>query len=284
MGKWATSQNDISESSDSKIPAGSGGGAHEVEVVSTERMADNVYNEILTVWHDPNLVKDEDPAGVNDARGMCQELLRTCSQLSESMTDPLPCLVILRTKGVHKIWAFLSAGNVKRVHLELCCEHPDSPHRIEEQTGMSLTSLSASLRNHLDRALPWINGVFGILTAGAQVGLNSVAPPAGSFIPDNMIRLPGIKAGQEHPMVAPRRSENMSTRFYANNTTPERYREWQKCFKAILTEKYGLDLDIDQAMARRFLLYSVKYKAADGIRRVAWLCDEHYREHINDPS
>jgi hypothetical protein len=65
---------------------------------------------------------------------------------------------------------------------------------------------------------------------------------------------------------------------------PQRYREWQKCFKAILTEKYGPNVDIKQAIARRFLLYPCQFlEAADGIPRVAWLCNEHFREHMDGP-
>jgi hypothetical protein len=143
---------------------------------------------------------------------------------------------------------------------------------------MSLTSLSAPLRKHLNTALPYINGILWILTAAAKAGLNSIAPPAGSFIPDN-IRLPDINVSQQHPLIPGTSISGNASTFVANNTS-EMYREWQKCFKAILMENYGRDVDMEQKISEKFLLRRVDYTDAYGSSHVAWLCPEHYRAHL----
>jgi hypothetical protein len=159
------------------------------------------------------------------------------------------------------------------MHLELCCEHPKAPHRVERQQGMSLTTLSDPLREHLDAALPYINGALWILTTIAKVALNN------SSVPD--VRVPDFKVGQEHPMLAGAgtstiQPENALSHVFAH--TPEHYREWQKCFKDIMIEKHGADVDIKQTIAKNFRLYPLQ--GVDGSSRVAWLCTEHYREHL----
>jgi hypothetical protein len=143
---------------------------------------------------------------------------------------------------------------------------------------MSLTSLSTPLRKHLETALLYINSVVWILTKIAQAGLNSITPPAGSFIPDN-IRLPDINVSQQHPLIPGTSTSGNASTIIPNNTS-EMYREWQKCFKAILIEKYGHDVDIERKISERFLLHPLDYKDAYGSRHVAWLCPEHYRAHL----
>jgi hypothetical protein len=268
----------------------------EVEVVSTQNMANAVFKEILTLHAkllDELATKklDDMREEVESMKGnvlrmfqklVVEKILKSFHMDSETDQMPVPRLVYFRTSGsVHRIWdlmTLLSGGNVKLVHLELCCEYWKSPHRVQDQPGMSLTSLSPPLRKHLDTALPYINGLLWILTKAAQAGLNSIAPPVGSFIPDN-IRLPDINVSQPHPLIQGTSTSGNASTFIANSTS-ERYSEWQKCFKAILIEIYGRDVDMEQKISERFLLYRVDYKDAYGISHVAWLCPEHYRDHI----
>jgi hypothetical protein len=211
---------------------------------------------------------------------VADRILKSSDTRAETDQMPVPRLVYFKTTGVHKMWESVNLLLGDNVKLELCCEYRKSPHRVEKQPGMSLTSLSASLRKHLDTALPYINGILWILTTAAKAGLNSIAPPAGSFIPDNAIRLPNFKVSQQHPLI-PITSGNAST-FVAHNTS-ELYKEWQKCFTAILREKFGPDVDIEQTIAKNFLLFPVNYQAPGGSSsssRVAWLCTEHYKDRL----
>jgi hypothetical protein len=228
-------------------------------------------------------MRDEVEAMKGNVLRMLQELvvdkiLKSSPADSETDQTPVPRLVYFRASRVHKLWDLVTVGNVNNVNLELCCEYQKSPHRVQDQPGMSLTSLSAPLRKHLDAALPYINGVLWILTKAAKAGLNSIASPAGSFIPDN-IRLPDINVNQQHPLIPGTSTSGNASTFVANDTS-ERYREWQKCFKAILIENYGRDVDMEQKISERFLLRRVDYRDAYGSRHVAWLCPEHYRAHL----
>jgi hypothetical protein len=246
----------------------------EVEVVLTAYMANEVYGESLRL--------DEYRKESKEAQTELSKFLTTSASEQEAS---VPRLVLLRTEGVHKLWdllTLLSGRNVIPVHLELCCEYHESPHRVEKQPGMSFTSLSPPLRDHLETALPYINGVLLALTAAARVALiSSTGLPVGCFLPE--IRLPtSIKAAHEHPLIAGGiRDGNASSSAAAYNTS-QRYREWQKCFKSILAEYSnhgrGKTESIEQAIGKRFLLFPREYRAPDGSNQVAWLCSEHYRE------
>jgi hypothetical protein len=88
-----------------------------------------------------------------------------------------------------------------------------------------------SMLQDLDTALPYINGVLWILTAAAKASLNSIAPPAGSFIPDNIRPIPAnCKVNQEHPMLAGTIRSSVNASCIFTNNTSQMYREWQKCF------------------------------------------------------
>ena len=53
------------------------------------------------------------------------------------------------------------------------------------------------------------------------------------------------------------------------------YREWQKWFVDISTDKYELEFAIELTLSMNFGLYPVTCKEADGSSHVARLCEKH---------
>ena len=72
----------------------------------------------------------------------------------------------------------------KFVKIQLYYEDKKLPHPVENQPGITLTSLSESQLEYLDKALPYINGLFHVLTIAARLGISSIVPLASSLIPN----------------------------------------------------------------------------------------------------
>ena len=73
----------------------------------------------------------------------------------------------------------------KFVKIQLYYEDKKLPHPVENQPGITLTSLSEFQLEYLDKALPYINGLFHILNLAATLGISPIIVPlASSLIPN----------------------------------------------------------------------------------------------------
>ena len=106
--------------------------------------------------------------------------------MNKEAEKQLPCVVILTIDGHDKNVArrMTSLLGALLVKIQLYCEHETLPHPVENQPGIILTSLSESRSEYLDKALPYINGLFHVLTIAARLGISSIVPLASSLIPN----------------------------------------------------------------------------------------------------
>ena len=123
--------------------------------------------------------------------------------LENEAENQLPCVALLTTKFPESTFETLLrwvprnlGGEILRI--QLYCEDKNLPHPVENQLGITLTSLSESHSKYLDNALPYINGLFNVLTIAARLGISSVAPLASSLIPD---WTPHLKLAKQYPMI-----------------------------------------------------------------------------------
>ena len=84
------------------------------------------------------------------------------------------------------------------IRIQLYCEDKQLPHPVENQPGITLTSFSESYSECLENAIPYINGLFHILTTAARVGISSMVPLGSSLIPN---WTPHLKLANQYPMV-----------------------------------------------------------------------------------
>ena len=190
----------------------------------------------------------------------------------------LPRVVILTIDGhdknvARRMTSLLGALSVK---IQLYCEHETLPHPVENQPGITLTSWSESHSKSLHKLLPYINFFFSVLTTAIRLGIKCVAPHASSFLPN---WTPHLKLANliEHPTV----SSTIKSKFDRSTSlkishvcpsTPEYFKEWQKCLEFILAENGGVT---DQNIVATLYLWRAKTK---GGTRVSWLCKKHYKE------
>ena len=189
----------------------------------------------------------------------------------------LPRFVILTSDGVNnirKLVTTVSGGHVSSIRLELCCEDRMSPHPVENQRGITITSFSEPLREGLERALPYVNGLVWILTTTAKLGINSAIPIAGTFVKDHSFAQ--LKLPKKYPLPAP--SSSIS---HVRPTILQSSKEWQKCLASILKDKYGGVTN--EIISDKFHLKRATYKESSSNNQVAWLCDKHYREQTPFP-
>ena len=191
----------------------------------------------------------------------------------------LPRLAILTTTsdGVNKIRkqvTKLSGGHISFVRVELCCEDRTSPHPVENQHGITITSLSGPLKEGLERALPYVNGLVWILATAAKLGINSAIPIAGTFIQEHSFAQ--LKLPKDYPLPAPPSSIS-----HVRPAVLQSSKEWQKCLALILKDKYGGVTN--EIMYDKFHLKRATYKEEGSNTQVAWLCDKHYREQTPFP-
>ena len=88
----------------------------------------------------------------------------------------------------------------KFVRIQLYCEDKKLPHPVKNQHGITLTSLSESQSECLDKALPYINIFFYVLTRAIRLDINSVAPLASSVLSNDWT--PHLKLVKEHSMIS----------------------------------------------------------------------------------
>mgnify|MGYP000674524323 FL=1 len=72
-------------------------------------------------------------------------------------------------------------------------------HLVENQSGITLTSLSESQLEYLDKALPYINGLFHILNLAATLGISPIIVPLASSLIPNWT--PHLKLAKQYPMI-----------------------------------------------------------------------------------
>ena len=168
----------------------------------------------------------------------------------------------------------VSGGHVSCIRVQLCCEDRTCPHPLENQRGITITSLSEPLKEGLERALPYVNGLVWILTTAAKLGINSVIPLAGTFI--QYLSVAQLKLPKKYPLVA-----QSSSTSHARPTILQSSKEWQKCLALILKEKYGGVTN--EIIYDKFHLKRATYKDEGSNIQVAWLCDKHYREQTPFP-
>ena len=178
----------------------------------------------------------------------------------------LPRFVILTSDGVNnirKLVTTVSGGHVSSIRVQLCCEDRMSPHPVENQRGITITSFSEPLREGLESALPYVNGLVWILTTAAKLGINSVIPIAGGFIQDHSFAQ--LKLPKNYPLPAP--SSSIS---HVRPTILQSSKEWQKCLALILTDKYGGVTN--EIISNKFHLKRATYKEEGSNIQVACLC------------
>ena len=145
---------------------------------------------------------------------------------------------------------------------------------MENQSGITLTSLTNSEQETLERALPYMKGFFYVLTIAARLGISSIVPLASSLIPN---WTPHLKLAKRYPMI---QSHFDSKKDIFLSKLECASKEWQKCLASILRENGGLT---DQNIAKKFLLKRTIYHEGDGSTQVAWLCKTHYRGQQPSP-
>ena len=146
---------------------------------------------------------------------------------------------------------------------------------MENQPGITLTSLSNSHLEYLEKALPYINGFLNVLTIVARLGISSVAPLASSLIPNWM---PHLQLAKQYPVIQGTLKSKEDT--YHLRTVNSSSKEWQRCLASILMENGGLT---DENITKKFCLQRAIYYEADGNTRVAWLCKTHYKGQTPSP-
>ena len=194
--------------------------------------------------------------------------------LESDFEKQLPRFVVLNTSdgvnNIRKLVTSLSGGHVSSVRVELCCEDRTSPHPVENQPGITITSLSEPLKGGLERALPYVNNLLWMLTTAAKLGIKSVIPVATAFAPSS---LPHFKLPKEYLMISNALRFKTDTRATSSiahlSSRSESFQEWQKCLASILAENGGVT---NQNIVEKFCLRRVK---TDGDTRVAWLCKKH---------
>ena len=189
----------------------------------------------------------------------------------------LPRFVILTSDGVNnirKLVTTISSGHVSCIRVQLCCEDRICPHLVENQRGITITSLSEPLKEGLERALPYVNGLVWILTTAAKLGINSVIPLAGTFI--QYLSVAQLKLPKKYPLVA-----QSSSTSHARPTILQSSKEWQKWLASILKDKCGGVTN--EIIWDKFHLKRATYKDGGSNIQVAWLCDKHYREQTPFP-
>ena len=185
----------------------------------------------------------------------------------------LPRVAILTTKFLESTfeellrWVPRTMGG-KIIRIQLYCEDKQLPHPVENQPGITLTSFSESYSECLENAIPYINGLFHILTTAARVGISSMVPLGSSLIPN---WTPHLKLANQYPMV---QSHFKSKKDIFLSKLEYASKEWQKCLALILEENGGLS---DENISKKFLLKCANYEV-DGRTQVAWLCETHYKE------
>ena len=176
--------------------------------------------------------------------------------------------------NLRKLVTTVSGGHVSCVRVHLCCEDRTCPHLVKNQRGITITSLSEPLKEGLERALPYVNGLVWILTTAAKLGIKSVIPIAGTFIQDHSVAQ--LKLPKNYPLPVP--SSSFS---HVRPTVSQSFKEWQKCLALILKDKYGGITN--EIIYDKFHLKRATYKDEGSNIQVAWLCDKHYREQTPFP-
>ena len=118
----------------------------------------------------------------------------------------------------------------KFVRIQLYCEDRKLPHPVENQPGITVTSMSESRSEYLLKALPYINGLFYVLTIAARVGISSMVPLASSLLPD---WTPYLKLAKQYPMI---QSHCDSKKDIFLSKLECGSKEWKKCLQSILRE------------------------------------------------
>ena len=155
------------------------------------------------------------------------------------------------------------------VRIQLYCEDKNLTHLVENQSGITLTSLTNSEQETLERALPYMKGFFYVLTIAARLGLSSVAPVVSSLVPDCT---PHFKLAKQYPMIQRHTMKLKKDIFLSKLECASK--EWQKCLSSILKENGGLT---DENIAKKFGLHRAIYNQTHGSTQVAWLCETHYK-------
>ena len=84
------------------------------------------------------------------------------------------------------------------IRIQLYCEDRHSIHLVENYIGVPLTSLPKSQQETLERALPYIEGFFRVLSIATRLGISFVAPLVSSLVPDFT---PHIELPKQYPMI-----------------------------------------------------------------------------------
>ena len=214
----------------------------------------------------------------NDVMSKVEKLLEMA--LENEAENQLPRVALLTTKFPESTFEALLrwvprnlGGEILRI--QLYCEDKTMPHPVENQPGITLTSLSNSHLEYLEKALPYINGFLNVLTIVARLGISSVAPLASSLIPNWM---PHLQLAKQYPVIQGTLKSKEDT--YHLRTVNSSSKEWQRCLASILMENGGLN---DQNIAKKFCLHRVTYNQTHGSTRVAWLCKTHYKGQTPSP-
>ena len=178
----------------------------------------------------------------------------------------LPRFVILTNDGVNnirKLVTTVSGGHVSSIRVQLCCEEKTSPRPLENQPGVTITCLLEPLKEGLERALPYVNGLVWILTTTAKLGINSAIPIAGTFVKDHSFAQ--LKLPKNYPLPAP--SSSIS---HIRPTILQSAKEWQKCLASMLKHKYGVVTN--EIISDQFHLKRATYEEEGSNIQVACLC------------
>ena len=192
--------------------------------------------------------------------------------LENEAENQLPRIALLTTKFPESTfdkllrWVPRTLGG-QIIRIQLYCEDKQLPHPVENQPGITLISLSESHSEYLDKALPYINGFFHVLTVAARLGIFSMVPFASSLIPNWSRQFRKLANG--YPMIQNTIKSNKDTYL---STLESASKEWQKCLASILRKNGGLT---DQNIAKKFHLKRTIYDEGDGSTQVAWLCKLH---------
>ena len=93
--------------------------------------------------------------------------------MENEQAKQLPQVAILTTIDDKNIKKFVTSMlGISLVEIHLYCEDPTLPHPVENQPGIALTSWLQSHRDRLEKALPYINGFFVVLTKAIGLGIN----------------------------------------------------------------------------------------------------------------
>ena len=192
--------------------------------------------------------------------------------LENEVEKQLPRVALLTSKLPESIFEKLltrvsRVSGVEIVRIQLYCEDKKLPHPVENQLGITLTSLSESHSEYLDKALPYINGFFHVLTVAARLGIFSMVPFASSLIPN---WTPHLKLAKQYPIIQSHYDSKKDHIFLSKLECASI--EWQKCLASILRKNGGLT---DQNIDKKFHLKRTIYDEVDGSTQVAWLCKLH---------